>query len=66
MNRINEVRNVKTLRIGLNTKNISTVDFHGRPQALQTNPKLTFAGGLLLSSVLPNFLLTTIKLLDSV
>ena len=66
MSRINDVSSVTTLRIGLNTETLSTEDFHGLPQALHTNPKLTFAGGRLLSSVLTNFLFTTIKLLDSV
>jgi hypothetical protein len=65
MSRINDVRNVRTLRIGLNITNILTDNFHGLPQALQTNPKLTFADGRLLPSVLPNFLFTSIKLLDS-
>ena len=65
MSRINDVRNVKTLRIDLSTKTISNVDIHDPPQALQTNPKLTFAG-CRLPPVLPKFLITTIKLLDSV
>jgi hypothetical protein len=43
MSRINDVTNVNTLPIVLNAKSISMDGFHGLPQALQTNPKLTFA-----------------------
>ena len=64
--RINDIRNVKTLHISLKTTNFYTENFHGVSQALQTKPKFSCSGGRMLWPVLPNSLITTVRLYDAV